>query len=80
MKNVVTRLPGFGDRLKAARKSAGLTQQAVANELGILLRSYQRYEAGMSEPSLYFLASTAVILNVSSDYLLGLSDEARADE
>lgn len=34
------------DRLKAARKAAGMTQQAVADELGITLRYYQAIEAG----------------------------------
>lgn len=56
-----------------------MTQQAVADELGVIARSYQRYERGESEPSLFTLASLAVILDVTADYLLGLSDEARAD-
>ena len=79
MKNSVTRLPGFPSRLKAARENASMTQQAVADELGVIARSYQRYERGESEPSLFTLASLAVILDVTADYLLGLSDEARAD-
>lgn len=32
--------------LKKARKSAGLTQQAVADKMGISLRYYQQIEAG----------------------------------
>ena len=32
--------------LKAARAKAGMTQQAVADELGISLRYYQNIEAG----------------------------------
>ena len=79
MKNSVTRLPGFADRLRETRKAKGMTQQAVADDLGILLRSYQRYERGESEPSLYALVSLSVTLGVSSDWLLGLSDEAPAD-
>ena len=75
MKTSFTRLPGFPDRLKFARKNSGLTQQAVADEMGMLLRSYQRYESGESEPSLFNLASLAVIVGVSSDYLLGLTDD-----
>ena len=32
--------------LRAARKAAGLTQQAMADRLGISLRYYQQIEAG----------------------------------
>lgn len=32
--------------LQAARKAAGLTQQAMADKLGISLRYYQQIEAG----------------------------------
>lgn len=32
--------------LQAARKAAGLTQQALADRLGISLRYYQQIEAG----------------------------------
>lgn len=34
------------ENLKKARKAAGLTQQAIADKLGISLRYYQQIEAG----------------------------------
>lgn len=34
------------DNLKAARRAAGMTQQQVADRLGISLRSYCRLESG----------------------------------
>ena len=34
------------ENLRSARKAAGLTQQAVADKLGISLRYYQQIEAG----------------------------------
>lgn len=34
------------EALKAARRAAGMTQQAVADRLGISLRYYQSLEAG----------------------------------
>ncbi len=34
------------NNLQAARKTAGLTQQAIADSLGISLRYYQQIEAG----------------------------------
>lgn len=35
-------------KLKAARKAAGLTQQAVAERLGVGLRHYKKLESGES--------------------------------
>ena len=40
---------GYGKlrkKLQTARKSAGLTQQAMADKLGLSLRYYQQIEAG----------------------------------
>lgn len=34
------------ENLKAARKAKGMTQQAMADKLGISLRYYQQIEAG----------------------------------
>lgn len=34
------------ERLKEARKAAGMTQQAVADELEVTVRHYQKMEAG----------------------------------
>lgn len=67
------KVPGFGGRLKAARRDASLTQQGVADALGVTLRTYQRYEDGTTEPTLYNLVSLSVILGVTADRLLGLS-------
>ena len=35
---------GMRENLKAARKAAGLTQQQMANKLGLTLRHYQKIE------------------------------------
>ena len=35
-------------KLKAARRAAGMTQQQLADRLGISLRQYQRMETGTS--------------------------------
>lgn len=72
--------PGFASRLKASRLDAGLTQQDLADSLSITLRNYQKYEAADTEPSLYNLITIAITLQVSVDYLLGLSGEAHAGE
>lgn len=48
-----------------------LTQQKLADSLGLALRSYQCYEQGTREPSLSMLVAIADTLDVTTDYLLG---------
>ena len=51
-----------------------LTQQDIANMLGIRYQSYQAYERGVSCPSLKNFLKLAEIFEVSLDYLVGKSD------
>ena len=65
----------FGERLQQSRKHKGLSQRQAAEEFGITKVGYQNYEAGRRNPSLEMLPRLAKFFNVSTDYLLGLSDE-----
>lgn len=62
---------GFGERLKELRLAAGLSQEKLANQLQITVKSIQRYESGY-RPDTYALVKLATYFNVSTDYLLGL--------
>lgn len=64
-----------GERLQRARKRTGLSQRKAAEEFGITKVGYQNYEAGRRNPSLEMLSRLAKSFNVSTDYLLGFSDE-----
>jgi len=64
----------FSDRLKELRKARGITQKAMAEYLGIQETSYQHYEYGKREPNHDSTVKIANVLNVSVDYLLGISD------
>ncbi|THB69716.1 MAG: XRE family transcriptional regulator [Gammaproteobacteria bacterium] len=57
-------------RLLKLRKGQGLTQQAMAEAIGIHVNSLKKYEAGQAQPSLEALKKIAVAMNVSTDYLL----------
>lgn len=70
----------FGKRLKRARKFSGLTQQQTADALCVALRSYQHYESGDRFPSSTLLRNISKLLDVSTDYLLCLTDEVPFDE
>lgn len=65
----------FAERLKELRAEAGLTQSELAGIINTTDDSIYSWEKGRSEPSLGVLCSLSKALGVSSDYLLGLTDE-----
>ncbi len=68
----------FNQRLRFMRMRHSLTQQRMADIVGLALRSYQCYEQGVREPSLDMLVKLADALNVPTDYLLGRDDFLRS--
>jgi transcriptional regulator with XRE-family HTH domain len=64
----------FTEKLNTTRKLKGFTAQQMADLLGVAIRTYRYYESGRNLPSIYSLAKIANILEVSTDYLLGLTD------
>ena len=64
----------FNKRLRQTRMDKGLTQQKMADLLGVGLRSYQKYEQGERTPSFDSLVKIADIFGVSTDYLLCRDD------
>lgn len=75
------RINGFmislGNRIRLARESAGYTQEKVAEKVGVSRSAVSRWEQGEIEPKVQNLAAVAVLLNVSTDYLLGLDDHRK---
>ena len=67
-------MPSFPDRLKELRKSKKLKQTDMALFLDINIRAYQDYEYGKFEPNIEKIAKLAEYFDVSTDYLLGLTD------
>lgn len=65
----------FGNKLKAVRKAKKLTQVEFAKALGVSSSIIAAYEQGKNFPSVSILIEICKTLGVSSDYLLGLSDE-----
>lgn len=59
----------FNKRLRELRMKRNFTQQQLADNLNIALRSYQCYEGGTRHPSFDLLVQIADILDVSLDYL-----------
>ncbi len=61
-------------RLKQLRLENDLTQESLAQRLPINRGTYAHYELGKRQPDLETLIRIAVFYNVSTDYLLGLTD------
>ena len=57
----------FPQRLAALRREKGLTQQTLADTVGVHVTQLRRYEAGASQPTLAVLRKLAVALSVSAD-------------
>lgn len=69
----------FSERLKLLRKEKRYTQGAMADILGLKLRGYQGYEYGNTYPTVPGLIQIAKFFDVSTDYLLGLTDKRDVD-
>ena len=64
----------FAQRLKELRKEKKLTQAELSKKLEHGYMAVANYESGRKEPSLADLITICRILDVSSDYLIGISD------
>ena len=64
----------FSERLKHLRVDANLTQSQLANILKTTQRRISYFEIGKIEPDLTTLSDIAKYFDVTTDYLLGLTD------
>jgi transcriptional regulator with XRE-family HTH domain len=71
---------GFGKRVAELRKERRLTQNALADMIGIHVTQLRRYEAGTSQPTLDVLRKLAQSLRVSADVLVFGEGERGPDD
>lgn len=64
----------FNKRLVELRTEKGLSQKDVAADLGVSQALLSHYEKGIREYSLSFLCKAAEYYNVTTDYILGVTD------
>jgi transcriptional regulator with XRE-family HTH domain len=62
----------IGNAARHARHALQLTQQQVAEQLGVSVEFYSRMERGLAHPSLDRFLRMLDVLGVSADTLLGL--------
>ena len=67
----------LGNRIKNARLSAGLTQEKVAELVGVSRAAISRWELGEIEPKIEHLATLSKALGISTDHLLGTEESGK---
>lgn len=70
----------FPKRVAQFRKDRNLTQQELADKVGVKVLQIRRYEAGTSQPTLDVIKHMAIALGVTTDALIFDSDERSPDE
>jgi len=64
----------FQERIVQELKGSGLSQKEIANKLHIDPANITNWKKGKGFPSIQVLFELCQLLDVSSDYLLGLKD------
>ena len=63
---------GIGEKIKEARTNAGLSQQKLADAVGVKAGTVSSWEAGRTEPDAVTIAKIAKLTGVTGDFLLGM--------
>lgn len=58
---------GFAERLAAVRRQKGMTQNEVAERLGVSFQAVSLWERGETSPDIEKLADLASVFQVSAD-------------
>ena len=62
-------------KIRQMRKAAGVTQEQLANKLGVNRATISKYESGQIEPTISMLETIASVLGVHIFDLVGSGDE-----
>ena len=63
------------DTIKALRDSIGISQSELARRIGVTRSSVNAWEMGLSVPTAQYIVELSQLFHVTSDYLLGLSEQ-----
>ncbi len=70
----------IGQRIKDLRKKADLTQDRLADYLGVSAQAISKWELGQTAPDLALIAPLCRVLGVTADELLGIGQEDGAQK
>ncbi len=69
----------FQERLYQIRKERGLSQEDLANEIGVSRQAVQKWESGAAQPTLDKLTTLARYFGVTLDWLVTGAEETAAE-
>lgn len=73
--NKTNELMQIGLRLSNCRQDRNMTQEALAGKLGVTPQAVSKWERGAGLPDISILTDLANLLEVSTDWLLGIREE-----
>lgn len=71
---LVIKMKLYSERLRDLREDKDLKQKDLAEILETTQQVYSRYENGINELPIHHLITLSKFYNVSTDYILGLTD------
>lgn len=76
MADKINELKQFGYKVSVCRQNKNMTQEEMACRLGITAQALSKWERGISLPDIAMVADISRLLEVSTDYLLGVETPA----
>jgi transcriptional regulator with XRE-family HTH domain len=64
----------FQNILKSLRIDNNLSQQKLAEQIGVTQKAIDFWEKGINEPKASYIIKLAKFFGVTSDYILGIED------
>ena len=64
----------IAERIYELRTEMKISQQTLADEIGVSRHAITFWESGINEPKATYIARLAKFFGVSADYLLGLEE------
>ena len=73
-------MESFGQRLKSLRREAGFSQSDLSDRIGVSIQSISKWENDNTMPDISQIVPLAAVLGVSTDWLLGVGINEKADK
>ena len=70
----------IGENIRRLRRAADMTQEQLADKLGVAYQSVSRWENGTTYPDMEFLPVLAGIFGVTVDELLGMEESKKKEQ
>lgn len=68
----------YNERLLLAREKKGLSQKELSEIIGLKQQQYARYEKGINIMPITYLKKICIALNISADYIIGLTNNIKS--